>query len=285
MKKSMTGLLIGSALVVGLSGCASSASQSANSSANDAWYQNPFVCAVAGGLIGGGIGYASSSESDEDQGAAIGSTVGATAGGMLCAKPKPAEPQCPTFGGTIPAGVATNSEGCPLDSDGDGVYDFRDQCPGTPAGVQVDRKGCPLDSDADGVPDFKDQCPGTPAGAEVNSLGCVDDLVLEDVNFEFDSAKLTMGAESILADVAEKLAANPEARVRLEGHTDSVGSDSYNKELSQERANSVKAFLASEGIDTSRMNAIGYGEEQPIATNDTEAGRAENRRVELGEWE
>lgn len=285
MKKSMTGLLIGSALVVGLSGCASSASQSANSSANDAWYQSPFVCAVAGGLIGGGIGYASSSESDEDQGAAIGSTVGATAGGMLCAKPKPAEPQCPTFGGTIPAGVATNSEGCPLDSDGDGVYDFRDQCPGTPAGVQVDRQGCPLDSDGDGVPDFKDQCPGTPAGAEVNSLGCVDDLVLEDVNFEFDSAKLTMGAESILADVAEKLAANPEARVRLEGHTDSVGSDSYNKELSQERANSVKAFLASEGIDTERMRAIGYGEEQPIATNDTEAGRAENRRVELGEWE
>ncbi|WP_168013072.1 OmpA family protein [Halomonas salinarum] len=285
MKKSMTGLLIGSALVIGLSGCASSASQSASSSANDAWYQSPFVCAVAGGLIGGGIGYASSSESDEDQGAAIGSTVGATAGGMLCSKPKPAEPQCPTFGGTIPAGVATNSEGCPLDSDGDGVYDFRDQCPGTPAGVEVDRKGCPLDSDADGVPDFKDQCPGTPAGAEVNSLGCVDDLVLEDVNFEFDSAKLTMGAESILEGVAEKLAANPEARVRLEGHTDSIGSDSYNKELSQERANSVRAFLASEGIDTERMKAIGYGEEQPIATNDTAAGRAENRRVELGEWE
>tara|TARA_B100000700_G_scaffold295203_1_gene357910 strand:+ start:15346 stop:16206 length:861 start_codon:yes stop_codon:yes gene_type:complete len=286
MKKSTTGLLLGSALVIGLSGCASSASQSSGSMANDdAWYQSPFVCAVAGGLIGGGIGYASSSESDEDKGAAIGSTAGATIGGMLCANPKPAEPQCPTFGGTVPAGVATNSEGCPLDSDGDGVYDYRDQCPGTPTGVEVDAKGCPLDSDADGVPDYMDQCPDTPAGAKVNALGCEADLVLEDVNFEFDSAKLTMGAESILSDVAEKLAANPEARVRLEGHTDSIGSDSYNKELSQRRADSVKAFLASEGIDADRMNAVGYGEEQPVATNDTEAGRAQNRRVELGEWE
>ncbi|WP_192034335.1 OmpA family protein [Halomonas sp. YLGW01] len=284
MKKSTTGVLVGSALMIGLSGCASSASQSSSSSASDAWYQHPTVCALAGGLIGGGIGYASSSESDEDQGAAIGGTVGATIGGMLCATPKPAEPQCPTFPGKVPAGVATDSEGCPLDSDGDGVYDFRDQCPGTPAGVKVDAKGCPLDSDADGVPDYMDQCPDTPAGAKVNALGCVDDLVLEDVNFEFDSAKLTMGAQDILADVGEKLAANPDARVRLEGHTDSVGSASYNKQLSQRRADSVKAFLASEGIDPNRMTAIGYGEEQPIASNDTDAGRAMNRRVELGEW-
>lgn len=288
MKKSTTGLLIGSALVVGLSGCASSASQSSSqaSASGDAWYQHPMVCGLAGGLIGGGIGYATSSDSDEDKGAAIGASVGAPIGAFLCAdtSPKPVEPQCPTYSGDIPAGVATDAQGCPLDSDGDGVPDFRDQCPGTPAGVAVDANGCPLDSDGDGVPDYMDQCPDTPAGAEVNALGCVDDLVLQDVNFEFDSAKLTAGAEGILDGVADKLSGS-NVRVRLEGHTDSVGSDAYNKDLSQRRADSVKAYLSSRGIDSNRMQATGFGEEQPVASNDTDAGRAQNRRVELGEWE
>lgn len=270
MKKSTTGLLLGSALVVGLSGCASSASQSSTASgaSADSWYQHPFVCGLAGGLIGGGIGYASSGESDEDQGAAIGTTAGATIGAMLCAdtSPAPAEP-------------------APRDTDGDGVIDADDQCPGTPAGVAVDAVGCPLDSDNDGVPDYQDQCPGTPAGAEVNALGCEEDLVLRDVNFEFDSATLTMGAEQILADVAEKLRANENVRVRIEGHTDSVGSAAYNEQLSQERADSVADYLASQGVARDRMQTTGYGESQPVATNDTDAGRAENRRVELGEWE
>jgi len=76
--------------------------------------------------------------------------------------------QCP---GT-PAGVAVDGKGCPLDSDGDGVYDYMDQCPGTPAGVAVDARGCPLDSDGDGVYDYMDQCPGTPAGVAVDGKGC-----------------------------------------------------------------------------------------------------------------
>ncbi|APE32327.1 flagellar motor protein MotB [Halomonas aestuarii] len=269
MKKSTTGLLLGSALVVGLSGCASSASQSSAgaSASGDSWYQHPFVCGLAGGLIGGGIGYATSGESDEDQGAAIGSTAGATIGAMLCADTSPAP---------APA---------PRDTDGDGVNDADDQCPGTPAGVAVDAVGCPLDSDGDGVPDYQDQCPGTPAGAEVNALGCEEDLVLRDVNFEFDSATLTMGAENILDGVAEKLLANKNVRVRIEGHTDAVGSDAYNQQLSQERADSVAAYLASQGVSADRMRTIGYGESQPMASNETDAGRAQNRRVELGEWE
>ncbi|MBB3232981.1 OmpA family protein [Halomonas stenophila] len=273
MKKSTTGLLLGSALVVGLSGCASSASQSSGmgdtASSDRAWYQHPFVCGLAGGVVGGGIGYATSSESDEDQGAAIGSTAGATIGALLCAEPN-----------RTPA-----PEREARDTDGDGVIDANDQCPGTPAGVAVDAVGCPLDSDGDGVPDFQDQCPGTPAGAEVNALGCEEDLVLRDVNFEFDSATLTMGAEQILADVAEKLRANENVRVRIEGHTDSVGSEAYNEDLSQRRADSVADYLATQGVDRNRMRTIGYGESQPVATNDTDAGRAENRRVELGEWE
>ncbi|MDT8878082.1 OmpA family protein [Halomonas saccharevitans] len=271
MKKSTTGLLLGSALVVGLSGCASSGSQSSGMdsgvSSDRAWYQSPFVCGLAGGVIGGGLGYATSGESDEDTGAAIGSTAGAAIGAMLCAEPN-----------RSPAPA-------PRDTDGDGVTDANDQCPGTPAGVAVDAVGCPLDSDGDGVPDYQDQCPGTPAGAEVNALGCEQDLVLRDVNFEFDSAVLTMGAEDILADVAEKLRANENVRVRIEGHTDAVGSDSYNQDLSQRRADSVADYLASQGVSMDRMRTIGYGESQPVASNETDAGRAENRRVELGEWE
>ncbi|MGO2415945.1 MULTISPECIES: OmpA family protein [Cobetia] len=289
MKRSTTGLVLGSALVVGLSGCASSASQS--SSAEKPWYSQPFVCGLAGGLIGGGLGYSVSGDSDEDTGASLGAVGGATAGALLCADDAPKSmdddgdgvpndrDECP---GT-PAGVAVDAKGCPLDTDGDGVADYKDQCPGTPAGVTVDAKGCPLDSDGDGVPDYQDQCPNTPAGAKVNALGCVADLVLRDVNFEFDSAKLTANAEKVLNGVAAKLVSNENVRVRVEGHTDSVGSDTYNKQLSQKRADSVKAYLASEGVGSARIETMGYGEEQPVAGNDTSAGRAENRRVELAE--
>ncbi len=99
MKKSTTGLLIGSALVVGLSGCASSASQSsgqASASSDRSWYQHPAVCGIAGGLIGGSIGYATSGSSDEDVGAATGFAAGAAIGGLLCADhtPEPVAPQC-----------------------------------------------------------------------------------------------------------------------------------------------------------------------------------------------
>lgn len=293
MKKSTTGLLLGSAMMVGLSGCATSGSQSMSQSDDQAWYKSPFVCGLAGGLIGGGIGYASSSDSDEDTGAALGGVGGATAGALLCADYSDKEvdsdgdgvpddrDQCPN----TPAGVAVDAQGCPLDSDGDGVPDYKDECPGTPAGVEVNAQGCPLDSDGDGVPDYQDQCPDTPAGEEVNALGCPADLVLHDVNFEFDSATLTSDAESILDGVAEKLAANESVNVRLEGYTDSVGSASYNKDLSQRRADSVKDYLVANGVDGDNITTMGYGEQDPIATNETAEGRAENRRVEMGEQE
>ncbi|CAM4173156.1 OmpA family protein [Vreelandella rituensis] len=290
MKKSTTGLLLGSALVVGLSGCANTGTQAsgqgaAGASSDRSWYQHPMVCGLAGSVIGGGIGYATSSSSDEDTGAAIGATAGATIGAMLCADTTPAAvaPQCPSYG-EVPAGVAVDAEGCPLDSDNDGVPDYRDQCPGTPAGVEVNAQGCPLDSDNDGVADYRDQCPNTPAGVEVNALGCPESVVLENVNFEFDSAQLTLNAREVLDDVAERLANNPGVRVRIEGHTDSMGSAQYNKELSQRRAESVASYMAQRGVNADRMMAVGYGEERPIATNETDEGRARNRRVELDEW-
>ncbi|WP_434985566.1 OmpA family protein [Vreelandella zhaodongensis] len=288
MKKSTTGLLIGSALVVGLSGCASSASQSSgqtSASGDRDWYQHPFVCGLAGSVIGGSIAYATSGSSDEDENTAIGAVTGAAIGGLLCADrtPKPVAPQCPSYG-EVPAGVAVDAQGCPLDSDGDGVPDYRDQCPGTPAGVTVDAVGCPLDSDGDGVPDYRDQCPNTPAGVAVNALGCPASVVLQDVNFEFDSAQLTAQARSVLDEVAQRLVNSPDVRVSIEGHTDSRGSAQYNKNLSQRRAESVAAYLAQRGVSTNRMRAVGYGEERPVASNATDAGRAQNRRVELDEW-
>ncbi|MFC0268467.1 OmpA family protein [Kushneria aurantia] len=292
MNKSTTGLLLGSALVMGLAGCASSGTQSTSStsaSAGDPWYSSPFVCGLAGGLIGGGIGYGVSSDSDEDTGAAVGATAGATAAALLCSGGEEREmdsdndgvpdsrDQCPN----TPAGVAVDANGCPIDTDGDGVPDYMDQCPGTPAGVEVDSRGCPLDSDGDGVPDYQDQCPDTPAGAQVNALGCEAALVLNDVTFAFDSARLTDNAESILNTVAEKLNANQSVDVRLEGYTDSIGSAQYNQGLSQRRAESVMQYLVSQGVSAGRMSAVGHGENNPVATNETAAGRAQNRRTEV----
>jgi OOP family OmpA-OmpF porin len=185
--------------------------------------------------------------------------------------------RCPN----TPSGVAVNSEGCPLDSDNDGVPDDLDKCPNTPSGVAVNSEGCPLDSDNDGVPDYLDKCPNTPPGVTVNEEGCPAPVVLKGVHFEFDSAKLTANARKILNKVADSLRNHPNLDITIAGHTDSLGSAEYNKRLSQLRAESVMNYLVASGIKQSRMKAVGYGEERPIASNATEEGRAQNRRVEL----
>ncbi|MEQ1440003.1 OmpA family protein [Fontimonas sp. SYSU GA230001] len=190
-----------------------------------------------------------------------------------------------------------------LDSDGDGVPDSQDQCPNTLPGVQVNEVGCPLDADGDGVLDADDECPNTPAGAKVLANGCalVDDcrkprpgeqvdengcaaerkFILRGVKFEFDSDRLTPEAREILNEVAGTLRAYPDVDVELQGHTDSIGTDAYNQSLSERRAIAVKAYLVEHEVEAKRMSPVGYGESQPIATNDTEEGREENRRVEL----
>ncbi len=188
------------------------------------------------------------------------------------------------------------------DSDGDGVPDSRDQCPDTPAGTTVNDVGCPLDSDGDGIPDDLDECPNSPPGAAVLANGCalqgdcrrprpgeqVDEngcaaqsFVLRGVKFEFDSDRLTPEAKTILNDVGTTLQSYPSVAVDLEGHTDNIGTDAYNQGLSERRANAVKTYLVGRGLDGKRMTPVGYGKTQPIATNDTEEGRDENRRVEL----
>jgi OOP family OmpA-OmpF porin len=177
-----------------------------------------------------------------------------------------------------PAGVTVDVTGCPLDSDGDGVPDYLDKCPDTPAGAPVDGDGCPLDSDGDGIYDYQDRCPGTPKGAQVDDRGC---WVLSGV--QFDTGKATLKSESIpvLNAVLDVLKQNPDLKVEVEGHTDSTGSAAFNETLSANRAKAVLEFLVSKGIDESRLSAWGYGSSRPAASNDTVAGRAQNRRVEL----
>jgi OOP family OmpA-OmpF porin len=105
--------------------------------------------------------------------------------------------------------------------------------------------------------------------------------VLRGVKFEFDSDRLLPQSKEILNDVAATLDAYPDVKVDVEGHTDNIGTDAYNLGLSERRSNSVKTYLQGRGVKPERMNPIGYGESRPIASNDTEAGREENRRVEF----
>ena len=205
----------------------------------------------------------------------------------------------------------------PVDSDGDGVTDDKDKCPGTPAGRKVDAKGCELDSDGDGVVDGLDKCPGTPKGRKVNAEGCELDsdgdglvdgvdkcptvyaktadgcpppappaaepkkLILEGVNFDNDKATLRPESISTLDKAAATLKEWGDVKVEVAGHTDSVASDDYNMELSMRRANTVRDYLIGRGIAADRLTAKGYGESQPVADNATDEGRFKNRRVEL----
>ena len=187
-----------------------------------------------------------------------------------------------------PVGEQVDAEGCPLDTDRDGVPDSRDRCPGTMSGEQVDAGGCPLprDGDGDGVTDDRDRCPNTAAGTQVDAVGCAilfeqPTLVLEGVTFATGRAELTDASKAILLTVAQSLVANPGIRVEVAGHTDNTGPRAVNERLSQARAEAVRDFLIRNGVAQGRLTAHGYGPNQPVASNATAAGRAQNRRVEL----
>ncbi|MFI8605329.1 OmpA family protein [Cellulophaga baltica] len=187
---------------------------------------------------------------------------------------------CPNEAGTAAL------KGCP-DADGDGVADKDDECPAE-AGP-ASNKGCPfLDKDGDGVLDKDDMCPDV-AGTVANK-GCPE--VTEEVQKQlndyartilFDTGKSSIKAEStsVMVDIITILKEYPNAKFTVEGHTDSVGSAKLNQSLSESRALSVKEFLVEKGIEEFRLSAIGYGEEKPIASNSTRAGRTQNRRVEI----
>jgi OOP family OmpA-OmpF porin len=182
--------------------------------------------------------------------------------------------KCPN----TPKGVKVDRVGCPLDSDGDGVPDYLDKCPDTPKGVKVDKVGCPLDSDGDGVPDYLDKCPNTPKGVHVDVTGC---WVIKDLKFEYNKWDIKPQYYPGLNNAVHVLNVNPTMKVEIHGHTDSIGSDAFNKTLSEKRAQAVKNYLISKGIDANRLTVKGMGKQDPIASNETPEGRAQNRRVEF----
>lgn len=139
------------------------------------------------------------------------------------------------------------------------------------------------DLDGDGVPNERDKCPNTRPGAVVDLDGCEVEAVisLDGVYFDFDKASLRPEGIAVLNDAAALLKTNERVVVEVAGHTDSVGSEAYNQGLSERRANTVRDYLVSQGITATRLTARGYGEVQPVATNDTPEGRQLNRRVEL----
>ena len=192
------------------------------------------------------------------------------------------EDKCPN----TPRGVKVDRNGCPLDSDGDGVYDYQDKCPNTPRGVKVDSSGCPLDTDGDGVLDYLDKCPDTPRDLKVDASGCPI-LMKEkvsirlDIQFDVDKADIKSEYNDRLKEVADFMAKYPQTKAVIEGHTDSTGAASYNQRLSQRRADSVRDYLIQNfNISQNRLTAKGYGEEKPVASNDTKEGRSQNRRIE-----
>ncbi|HGG60724.1 MAG TPA: hypothetical protein ENK26_12555, partial [Gammaproteobacteria bacterium] len=175
-----------------------------------------------------------------------------------------------------------------VDADHDGVPNARDICPKTAPGVIVNDLGCAVDRDNDGVLNDADECPNTPANVKVDEKGCPPKPlgrgftgVLKGVNFLFNSDKLTTRARHILDDVATILNRYPQVKVLIVGHTDNLGTPAFNKDLSIRRAKAVARYLVTQGVFAKRLRYAGRGEARPIASNDTEEGRAKNRRVEF----
>jgi OmpA-OmpF porin, OOP family len=193
-----------------------------------------------------------------------------------------ADDKCPDVAGL------SKYQGCPIpDTDGDGINDEQDKCI-TVKGV-ARYQGCPVpDTDNDGVNDEEDKCPNE-AGPATN-FGCpvIAQAVIDKINyaaknifFATGSAKLLPKSFKSLNEVATIMAADKTLMLDIDGHTDSQGKPDKNQTLSENRANAVKAYLASKGVDESKMAAAGHGLDMPVADNKTAAGRAKNRRVEM----
>lgn len=138
----------------------------------------------------------------------------------------------------------------------------------------------PADADGDGVMDVADRCPETPSGDRVDTRGCSCDVTRQ-LQFGFDSAELSESDKVVLDEVAGNLNALGFVGGTIEGHTDNEGEEAYNQELSERRARAAADYLEAKGIAPGRIKVVGLGETMPIADNETEEGRAQNRRVVL----
>lgn len=200
------------------------------------------LCALGAGAAGLGVGLASGGT-----GAVVLATgAGAGIGYMICQEEVPAPASEPVVDAAVPAMVET-------DGDGDGVPDHRDDCPNTEPGVRVDERGCALPI-------------------------ILDSAML---NFAFDSAVLPNNAADSLKAFVDYIKRYPTATFEVAGHADSTGAEGYNQGLSERRASAVARYLESRGVPPGRLRVVGYGEMEPIASNETESGRARNRRVEV----
>jgi outer membrane protein OmpA-like peptidoglycan-associated protein len=184
-----------------------------------------------------------------------------------------------------------DDDGCPEenDRDGDQIADEEDACPDEPEDLDgyEDTDGCPdIDNDGDGIADDLDACPTQPETKNdfQDEDGCPDlapRTLLEGINFAPGRAELLPGAAKVLDGVAAVLKADTTIRVEIQGHTDNTGAAETNLTLSQRRAEAVRKYLISQGVDAAQLDATGHGESAPIADNGTESGRAKNRRVEM----
>ncbi len=181
-------------------------------------------------------------------------------------------------------------KGCP-DSDGDGVADKDDKCPGTPKGWKVDATGCPYDNDKDGLFNEEDDCPTVPGPKENKGCPVVEktakeavspDMIIEPVYFDYDKSNILKVEQAKIDKLVKLLKSNDAYQVNLSGNADSKGTEEYNMKLSERRINSAVKAITSGGVKKTRIsNQKPLGETNPAATNDTEEGRALNRRVEF----
>jgi outer membrane protein OmpA-like peptidoglycan-associated protein len=184
--------------------------------------------------------------------------------------------------------VQVDSNGCPIDSDNDGVANYIDLCPETPMNVQVDSNGCPLDSDNDGILDNEDKCPNKPG--PINNYGCPElkkeiknlfTKAMSGIQFESGRDIIKEISFPILDQIVAILELNPEYHLTISGHTDNDGDEDKNMNLSISRAAAVAKYIENKGIAAERLTSQGFGENRPIADNKTTKGRAKNRRVEF----
>jgi outer membrane protein OmpA-like peptidoglycan-associated protein len=193
-----------------------------------------------------------------------------------------------------------DADGCPdPDNDADGFPDLQDGCPVAAEdrdGFQ-DHDGCPdADNDADGFPDLQDACPNQPEDldGDQDQDGCPDVVqyqsivvtaktieLKQTIFFATGSDRILPQSFGLLNEIVDVLTKRGDMRLRIEGHTDTKGAYKMNKALSQKRADSVKRYLVSKGVDKARLQTEGFGPDRPVDDNNTDAGRANNRRVEF----